>query len=94
MLLVLICIDACASFLSPSIFDGCKRHAIIRFVFSVTAEKWLPILEVPVISVKAFLEKKRCEGYSLVGLEQTANSTPLDWFSFRNKTVRAKNIFG
>ncbi|XP_078155872.1 tRNA/rRNA methyltransferase (SpoU) family protein [Carex rostrata] len=56
-------------------------------LISVTAEKWLPILEVPVSSVKAFLEKKRCEGYSLVGLEQTANSTPLDRFSFRNKTA-------
>ncbi|KAJ4784544.1 tRNA/rRNA methyltransferase (SpoU) family protein [Rhynchospora pubera] len=56
-------------------------------LISVTAEKWLPILEVPVNSVKSFLEKKRHESYSLIGLEQTANSTSLDQFSFPNKSV-------
>lgn len=54
---------------------------------SVTAEKWLPMMEVPVNSVKVFLEKKRLEGYSVIGLEQTANSKPLDHFSFPSKTV-------
>ncbi|KAJ3681791.1 hypothetical protein LUZ60_014364 [Juncus effusus] len=56
-------------------------------LISVTAEKWLPIMEVAVNSVKLFLEKKRRDGYSLIGLEQTANSTPLDRFCFPNKTV-------
>ncbi|XP_006650942.1 uncharacterized protein LOC102703022 isoform X1 [Oryza brachyantha] len=56
-------------------------------LISVTAEKWLPMMEVPVNSVKVFLEKKRQEGYSVIGLEQTANSKPLDQFSFPSKTV-------
>jgi tRNA guanosine-2'-O-methyltransferase len=53
----------------------------------VTAEKWLPVVEVPVESVKAYLEKKRAEGYWVVGLEQTANSKSLDQLAFPRKTV-------
>ncbi|XP_029120003.1 uncharacterized protein [Elaeis guineensis] len=56
-------------------------------LISVTAEKWVPIIEVPVCSIKSFLGKKRREGYSILGLEQTANSTPLDRYSFPTKTV-------
>ncbi|EPS74159.1 hypothetical protein M569_00600, partial [Genlisea aurea] len=63
---------------------------LIRFTFMllfVTAEKWIPILEVPVGSLSAFLEKKKREGFAVVGLEQTANSTSLDRFKFPAKTV-------
>ncbi|PUZ43320.1 hypothetical protein GQ55_9G652300 [Panicum hallii var. hallii] len=56
-------------------------------LISVTAEKWLPISEVPVDSVKAYLERKRAQGYSVIGLEQTAHSRPLDQFSFPRRTV-------
>lgn len=56
-------------------------------LISVTAEKWLPMMEVPVDSIKVFLEKKRLEGYSVIGLEQTADSKALDHFSFPSKTV-------
>lgn len=56
-------------------------------LISVTAEKWVPMVEVPVESVKAFLERKRAEGYTVVGLEQTANSVALDEFVFPEKTV-------
>ncbi|RLN39238.1 uncharacterized protein C2845_PM01G00170 [Panicum miliaceum] len=56
-------------------------------LISVTAEKWLPISEVPVDSVKAYLERKRSQGYSVIGLEQTAHSRPLDQFSFPRRTV-------
>nr|POF01631.1 putative methyltransferase tarbp1 [Quercus suber] len=56
-------------------------------LISVTAEKWVPIIEVPVNSVKVFLEKKKREGFSILGLEQTANSIPLDQFVFPTKTV-------
>lgn len=55
---------------------------------SVTAEKWVPIVEVPVSSVKIFLEKKKQEGFSILGLEQTANSVPLDKYTFPKKIVR------
>jgi tRNA guanosine-2'-O-methyltransferase len=58
---------------------------------SVTAEKWVPIIEVPVNSVKVFLEKKKREGFSILGLEQTANSIPLDQFVFPTKTVSSTN---
>ncbi|KAK3023240.1 hypothetical protein RJ639_043352 [Escallonia herrerae] len=56
-------------------------------LISVTAEKWVPIVEVPVISVKVFLEKKKQDGFSILGLEQTANSIPLDQYTFPKKTV-------
>ncbi|KAM7494028.1 hypothetical protein LguiB_028637 [Lonicera macranthoides] len=56
-------------------------------LISVTAEKWVPIVEVPVSSVKIFLEEKKREGFSIMGLEQTANSIPLDQYTFPKKTV-------
>ncbi|XP_020520025.1 uncharacterized protein LOC18429133 [Amborella trichopoda] len=56
-------------------------------LISVTAEKWVPIIEVPEYSLKSFLMKKKREGFSLLGLEQTANSIPLDQYSFPKKSV-------
>ncbi|KFK23549.1 hypothetical protein AALP_AAs66918U001300 [Arabis alpina] len=56
-------------------------------LISVTAEKWVPIMEVPVNSLKLFLEKKKREGFSILGLEQTANSISLDKYQFPKKTV-------
>ncbi|KAK9716282.1 hypothetical protein RND81_06G223200 [Saponaria officinalis] len=56
-------------------------------LISVTAEKWVPIIELPVKSIKNFLEKKKREGFSILGLEQTANSILLDKFSYPQKTV-------
>ncbi|XP_075102015.1 uncharacterized protein LOC107784157 isoform X3 [Nicotiana tabacum] len=56
-------------------------------LISVTAEKWVPIVEVPVSSMKVFLEKKKQEGFSILGLEQTANSISLDRYMFPKRTV-------
>lgn len=56
-------------------------------LISVTAEKWVPMVEVPAESMRAFLQRKRAEGYTVVGLEQTANSVALDEFVFPAKTV-------
>ncbi|KAL2548020.1 tRNA/rRNA methyltransferase (SpoU) family protein [Forsythia ovata] len=56
-------------------------------LISVTAEKWVPVMEVPERSMKFFLEKKKKEGFALFGLEQTANSVPLDRCVFPTKTV-------
>jgi len=53
----------------------------------VTAEKWVPIIEVPVDSIKTYLQKKKREGFSILGLEQTANSVPLDQYIFPKKMV-------
>ncbi|XP_057476407.1 uncharacterized protein LOC130764285 [Actinidia eriantha] len=56
-------------------------------LISVTAEKWVPIMEVPVSNLKVFLHKKKREGFSILGLEQTANSIRLDQYVFPKKTV-------
>lgn len=56
-------------------------------LISVTAEKWVPITEVPVSTMKVFLQKKKHEGFAILGLEQTMNSIPLDQYAFPRKTV-------
>lgn len=56
-------------------------------LISVTADKWVPITEVPVSTMKVFLQKKKREGFAILGLEQTANSIPLDQYAFPRKTV-------
>nr|KYP51496.1 putative methyltransferase TARBP1 [Cajanus cajan] len=56
-------------------------------LISVTAEKWVPIFEVPLDSIKTYLQKKKREGFSILGLEQTANSVPLDQYIFPKKMV-------
>ncbi|CAI0417745.1 unnamed protein product [Linum tenue] len=69
------------------IADACVLRDKQFQLISVTAEKWVPIMEVPIHSVKQFLEKKKREGFSVLGLEQTANSVPLDQYTFPKKTV-------
>jgi tRNA G18 (ribose-2'-O)-methylase SpoU len=54
---------------------------------SVTAERWVPMLEVKEAALLIWLENKRREGYHLVGLEQTAESTCLQDFRFPPQTV-------
>ncbi|GAB2209657.1 hypothetical protein Droror1_Dr00026878 [Drosera rotundifolia] len=56
-------------------------------LISVTAEKWIPIIEVPVNYMKTYLVKKKKEGFSVLGLEQTANSVKLDKYEFPKRTV-------
>lgn len=41
---------------------------------AVTAEKWLPIYEVREPDLLQYLRYQKSNGYSLIGLEQTANS--------------------
>ena len=62
------------------------------YLASVTAEKWVPIIELPVNSIKHYLEKKKKEGFATLGLEQTANSTPLDKYSFPQRTVMSMKL--
>ncbi|KAL4238154.1 hypothetical protein ACF0H5_002865 [Mactra antiquata] len=54
---------------------------------SVTAHKWIPITEVPEAKLSDYLEQKRFEGYTLVGVEQTANSVSLTDYTFPQKTL-------
>jgi tRNA G18 (ribose-2'-O)-methylase SpoU len=54
---------------------------------SVSAEHWVPIEQVSPVVLAPWLRKKATEGYTLVGLEQTAESTRLQEFKFPKKTV-------
>ncbi|KAK3262892.1 hypothetical protein CYMTET_28280 [Cymbomonas tetramitiformis] len=54
---------------------------------SVTAEKWIPVLEVKEHSLDAFLRLKQSQGFSLVGLEQTTTSCCITEYDFPKKTV-------
>lgn len=54
---------------------------------SVTAEKWLPIQEVPRAMLREHLGELRRRGYALVGVEQTHTSVPLDEWRFAPQTA-------
>ncbi|KXZ44095.1 hypothetical protein GPECTOR_74g709 [Gonium pectorale] len=54
---------------------------------SVTAEQWLPMEEVKPAALLAWLEQRAAEGYTLVGLEQTAESVRLPDYRWPSKVV-------
>jgi len=54
---------------------------------SVSAEKWLPIREVPKSRLRSQLLDLRRRGYALIGIEQTHNSVPLDQWHFAPNTA-------
>ncbi|XP_072030160.1 probable methyltransferase TARBP1 [Amphiura filiformis] len=54
---------------------------------SVTAEKWLPVEEVKPNDLRKYLETMRHDGYTLVGVEQTANSKNLTEYCFPERTL-------
>mmetsp|Transcript_7583 Transcript_7583/g.14216 ORF Transcript_7583/g.14216 Transcript_7583/m.14216 type:complete len:1267 (+) Transcript_7583:4248-8048(+) len=67
-----------------------SRHALKDPEFkgmAVTADRWLPIIEVQPCDLSAFLALHRQHGYTLVGVEQTAHSQDLDKFRFPSTTV-------
>ncbi|XP_075919329.1 tRNA (guanosine(18)-2'-O)-methyltransferase TARBP1 [Petromyzon marinus] len=68
---------------------GGRHHVSDRQfqALSVTAEQWLPILEVKPHALAAFLQEKKEDGYSIVGAEQTANSHDLTAFRFPARTL-------
>ncbi|XP_013402839.1 probable methyltransferase TARBP1 [Lingula anatina] len=53
----------------------------------VSAEKWIPIKEVPPHKLQTYLTEMQSEGYTLVGVEQTANSVSLTEYEFPTKTL-------
>lgn len=55
---------------------------------SVTADQWIPLVEVREAALNTYLNCKRKEGYSILGLEQTANSVSIENFVFPDKAVR------
>ncbi|XP_066928393.1 probable methyltransferase TARBP1 [Clytia hemisphaerica] len=54
---------------------------------SVTSEKWLDIEQVIPIKLASYLDEMRNEGYTIVGVEQTANSQMIGQFKFPPKSV-------
>ncbi|XP_048193359.1 LOW QUALITY PROTEIN: probable methyltransferase TARBP1 [Perognathus longimembris pacificus] len=54
---------------------------------SVSAEQWLPLLEVKPAQLAEYLQQKKAEGYTIVGVEQTAKSSELDQYCFPEKSL-------
>lgn len=54
---------------------------------SVSAEKWLPIEQVPQKDLMEYMLNLKKEGWSLVGLEQTQSSISIENFKFPEKSV-------
>nr|XP_008122376.1 PREDICTED: probable methyltransferase TARBP1 [Anolis carolinensis] len=54
---------------------------------SVSAEQWLSLLEVKPFQLADYLEQKKIEGYTIIGVEQTAKSCDLTEYSFPEKSL-------
>lgn len=54
-----------------------KNHPQFKNV-AVTADFWMPMVEVVPDSIVSYLREKKSEGYTLIGLEQTDKSVVLD----------------
>lgn len=64
-----------------------KNHPQFKNV-AVTADKWMPLAEVPVQEISNFMCEKKREGYVLIGLEQTDKSVKLDTrYKFPRKSL-------
>ncbi|NWX86252.1 TARB1 methyltransferase, partial [Nothoprocta pentlandii] len=54
---------------------------------SVSAEQWLPIIEVKPAQLVDYLQQKKTEGYTIIGVEQTAKSFDLTEYCFPEKSL-------
>uniref|UniRef100_A0A8C5ZPN0 tRNA (guanosine(18)-2'-O)-methyltransferase TARBP1 n=1 Tax=Marmota marmota marmota TaxID=9994 RepID=A0A8C5ZPN0_MARMA len=54
---------------------------------SVSAEQWLPLVEVKPHQLPGYLQQKRAAGYTVIGVEQTAHSSDLVQFCFPEKSL-------
>ncbi|KAM6127937.1 putative methyltransferase TARBP1 [Pterocles gutturalis] len=54
---------------------------------SVSAEQWLPLVEVKPSQLVDYLEQKKTEGYTIIGVEQTAKSFDLTEYCFPEKSL-------
>ncbi|KAJ1066355.1 hypothetical protein K5549_003095 [Capra hircus] len=54
---------------------------------SVSAEQWLPLVEVKPPQLIDYLQQKKAEGYTIVGVEQTAKSLDLTRYCFPEKSL-------
>eukprot|EP00055_Hartaetosiga_balthica_P018169 m.129704 g.129704 ORF g.129704 m.129704 type:complete len:1719 (+) comp9463_c0_seq1:847-6003(+) len=62
-------------------------HAKDFTALSVSSERWQNVEVVAPDAVIDYCKKKKAEGYAIVGIEQTAESKPLQHFVFEKKTV-------
>ncbi|XP_063048318.1 probable methyltransferase TARBP1 [Engraulis encrasicolus] len=73
---------------SGLVLDSLRHVSDKQFqALSVSSELWLPIMEVRPGELSSFLQLKKAEGYSIVGVEQTANSHKLQDYTFPQKTL-------
>uniref|UniRef100_A0A8C9QTU9 tRNA (guanosine(18)-2'-O)-methyltransferase TARBP1 n=1 Tax=Scleropages formosus TaxID=113540 RepID=A0A8C9QTU9_SCLFO len=73
---------------STLVLDSLRHVSDKNFqALSVSAELWLPLLEVRPTDLVDFLQLKKREGYCIVGVEQTANSQSLQGYRFPAKTL-------
>ncbi|XP_013360164.1 PREDICTED: probable methyltransferase TARBP1 isoform X2 [Chinchilla lanigera] len=54
---------------------------------SVSAEQWLPLVEVKPAQLIDYLQLKKAEGYTVIGVEQTARSSDLAQYCFPEKSL-------
>ncbi|XP_074229237.1 putative methyltransferase TARBP1 isoform X3 [Camelus bactrianus] len=54
---------------------------------SVSAEQWLPLVEVRPPQLIDYLQQKKAEGYTIVGVEQTVKSVDLTQYCFPEKSL-------
>ncbi|XP_053523846.1 probable methyltransferase TARBP1 isoform X2 [Artibeus jamaicensis] len=54
---------------------------------SVSAEQWLPLVEVKPPRLMDYLQQKKAEGYTVIGVEQTARSADLTQYCFPEKSL-------
>ncbi|XP_062980444.1 probable methyltransferase TARBP1 [Elgaria multicarinata webbii] len=54
---------------------------------SVSAEQWLSLIEVKPFQLVDYLEQKKIEGYTIIGVEQTAKSCDLTEYHFPEKSL-------
>ncbi|XP_029056687.1 probable methyltransferase TARBP1 [Monodon monoceros] len=54
---------------------------------SVSAEQWLPLVEVKPPQLIDYLQQKKAEGYTIVGVEQTVKSLDLTQYCFPEKSL-------
>ncbi|EDO17837.1 hypothetical protein Kpol_1043p27 [Vanderwaltozyma polyspora DSM 70294] len=64
-----------------------KNHPQFKNV-AVTADRWMPMEEVPIDGIIEFMRAKKKEGYTLIGLEQTDKSIQLNnKYTFPKKSL-------
>lgn len=54
---------------------------------AVSADRWMPLVEVPPSHVVPYVRERAAEGYEIVAMEQTTSSAPLHRHAFRKRTV-------